>query len=455
MKASVFILDDEQSICEVLQFALRDDYVVEYCTDPEQGLLRLRSKAFDLVLLDIRLGTRNGIDILQSIRSVAMDTQVIMMTAYGDEETSVKAMNLGAFDYLVKPLNIDELKLAIKKALDYRSMSEHVKFLTEELQNHGTRYQMVGNGKTMHHVFHLIDMFKDVDSSVLITGESGTGKELVARAIHSQGRRKAERFVVVNCAAIPEGLLESEFFGHKRGAFTGAVSDSKGKMLLADKGTIFLDEIGDMPLSLQGKLLRVLQEKVIVPVGDTKSHPVDVRIVAATNRNLQEMVKNGTFREDLYYRLNVLNLHMPPLRERKEDILPLCEHFIVQCNRDQKKSIAGLSDRAKQVLLAYDYPGNVRQLANIIERAVILTVGSEIGELALPEELYTVKMESTEEPNEHRLIDLLAGKSMKEIETLAIQAALRSSGNKKAEAAQTLGISERSLWYKIKEYQIK
>lgn len=457
MKNSVFILDDEQSICEVLSFALRSDYLVEYCTDPEQGLRQLRSKAYDLVLMDIRLGARNGLDILRSIQAVALDTQVIMMTAYGDEKTSVEAMKLGAFDYLLKPLNIDELKLVIEKALAYRSMNEEVKYLSAELQNRSAPYQMIGESKVMRHVFHLIDMFKDVDSSVLITGESGTGKELVARAIHNQGRRKNGRFVVVNCAAIPEGLLESEFFGHKRGAFTGAVSDAKGKLLLADKGTIFLDEIGDMPLSLQGKLLRALQEKVIVPVGDTKSQSVDVRVVAATNRNLQEMVANGTFREDLFYRLNVLNLHMPPLRERREDILPLCEHFIRHCNQEQKKNITGISESAKQKLTSYNYPGNVRQLANIIERAAILTVGNTIDDLALPDELYMPPVNENGETvaDGAQIMRLLAGKTMKEIECLAIQAALQCCDNKKADAAHMLGISERSLWYKLKEYEIK
>ena len=447
MKPTVFILDDEQSICEALYFSLQADYAVEYSTNPEQGLRLLRNKSYDVLLLDMRLGTYNGIDILQSVRGVNLDTAVILMTAYGSENAAVEAMKKGAFDFLNKPLDIEKLRLTIERALDYRRLSDDVRFLSDELQERGPSHQMVGSSKSMQHVFRLIDMYKDVDSSVLITGESGTGKELVARSIHSRGKRRNERFVAVNCAAVPDNLLESEFFGHKKGAFTSAVSDQKGKFLMADKGTLFLDEIGDMPLSLQAKILRVLQEKEIVPVGDTKTIPVDVRVIAATNRDLREMVANGTFREDLFYRLNVVSLHMPPLRDRQEDILPLCEHFIRLYNTEQKKNIRGISDSAMQKLLRYQYPGNVRQLANIIEHATILTVGDVIGDLALPEELDAAPVSPDD-----MLINLLAGKTMEEVERLAITAALRLSGGKKPEAAAQLGISERSLYYKIKEY---
>lgn len=451
MKSTILILDDEQSICEALYFALRTDYTVEFCTSPEDGLRLLRAKSFDAVLLDIRLGTHNGLEILRAIRNVQLDTAVIIMTAYGSEKTSIEAMKSGAFAYLLKPLNIDELKLTISKALDFHRMSDDVRFLSDELRTHRTDHQIIGESRAMRQVYRLIDIFKDVDSTVLITGESGTGKELAARAIHDRGRRKNARFVAVNCAAIPEGLLESELFGHKRGAFTGAVSDQKGKFLLADHGTIFLDEIGDMPLSLQAKILRVLQEKEVLPIGETRSQQVDVRVIAATNRDLQKMVAAGSFREDLYYRLNVSPIHMPPLRERREDILPLCSYFIRRYNAEQKKSITGISESAKRKLVSYYYPGNVRQLANMIERATILTVGSVISDLALPEELD----QASGATETDRLIDLLSGMTLKEAEQLCIRAALRQCGGRKADAARVLGISERGLWYKLKEYGIR
>ena len=451
MKPTVFIMDDERSICEALYLSLKANYAVEYATDPEQGMRQIRTKAYDVLLLDMRLGSHDGMDILRAIYSIRMNTEVIVMTAHGSEKTAIEAMELGAFSYLCKPLKINELKIIIQKALEHKRLNEDLHYLANELNDREhDRTQMIGKSAPMRQVFRLIDMCKSVDSSVLVTGESGTGKELVARAIHDQGRRAKERFVVVNCAAIPEGLLESEFFGHKKGAFTGAVTDQKGKFLLADKGTLFLDEIGDMPLSLQAKILRVLQEQEIIPVGDTKTIPVDVRIIAATNRDLQKMIAEGTFREDLYYRLNVVNIQMPPLRERREDIIPLCEYFIQVFNKEQKKDIRSISDSARQKLLRYHYPGNVRQLANIIEHAAILTMSDMICDFALPEELDS----SGPEQDEKVLMKLLKDRSLHEVEILTIKAVLRSCNGHRPDAAKILGISERSLYYKIKEYSL-
>lgn len=453
MKNSVLIIDDEESICESLRFALQTDYEVRYCTGPEDGLDKLRGGNFDIVLLDLRLGAYDGLDILRSIREVGLRIAVIVMTAYGSEKVSVEAMKLGAYSYLTKPLDIEELRLVIEKALEYTRMTDDVSFLSEQLRDRNAYNRIIGQSPKMARIFALVEKLKDVDSSVLITGESGTGKELVARTIHYSGRRKDARFVVINCAAIPDSLLETEFFGYKKGAFTGAVSDQKGKFLMADKGTIFLDEIGDMPLSLQAKILRVLQEKEIVPVGGYRPQKVDVRVIAATNRDLQQMIRDGLFREDLFYRLNIMGIRMPALRERKEDILPLCEHFIARFNREQKKNIKSFSDGAKKQILAYDYPGNVRQLANIIEHAAILTTGDTISALALPEEL-DPGLRSAGKDKDEVLIDLMTGKSLREVEKLAIVSALRQTEGKKPEAARLLGISERGLWYKLKEYQI-
>jgi len=286
-------------------------------------------------------------------------------------------------------------------------------------------------------------------TNVTITGESGTGKELVARAVHFAGRRRGERFVAINCAAIPENLLEEELFGHKKGAFTGAVQDKKGKFEVADGGTIFLDEIGDMPLSLQGKLLRVIQNKEITPLGSTQVRHVDVRILAATNRDLLARVKNGTFREDLYYRLNVISIEMPPLRERKEDIPLLCEHFIKKFNAEQNKAVCRISRQAMERIVGYDYPGNVRQLANIIEHAMILTQGEEIQTASLPTEL---RQQPTNETGEER--DHFAGMTLREVERILIRQALKRNGQRRDMTARELGISVRTLQNKINEYHL-
>lgn len=449
MNASILIVDDEHSICEALTFALRSTYSVTCCEDPQQVLSLLRKESFDVILLDLRLGAYSGMDILREIKSAGLNSAVVMMTAFGNERSSVEAMRLGAFDYLTKPLDLDELKIVLAKALEFMHISEQVDFLENALKEKNAGVKMVVEDPKTEQIMKMMERICDVDSTVLITGESGTGKEVVARKIHESGKRKDQRFVVINCAAIPENLLESELFGYKKGAFTGANADRKGKITLAEKGTLFLDEIGDMPLSLQAKILRVIQEKVVLPVGGQQETSVDVRLIAATNQDLQKKIAEGTFREDLYYRLNVIELRLPSLRERKGDILPLCSFFIEKYNAEMKKSVKGLSAQAQKVLLDYDYPGNVRQLENIIERAMILTNGDEIGVLALAEE---VTRQTRPEKDEY-LMQLLNGKTLKDVEKLMITGALKTNKDK-AEAAQMLGISERTIWNKIKEYQI-
>jgi two-component system response regulator AtoC len=455
LKRKIWIIDDEQAICESLGFALRSDYEVGYSLDPKEGLAKIREEGVDLVLLDLKIGKHNGLVILQQIKAANPGVAVIIMTAFGTEESSVKAMKLGAFTYLSKPLDIDELNICIRQALEFKRLNEDVSFLFDELKSSSYSYEMVGRSDAMQKVFRLIDAVKDIDTNVNILGESGTGKELVARAIHFCGKRREERFVAINCAAIPETLLEEELFGHKRGTFTGAVTDKKGKFALADKGSLFLDEIGDMSLAFQSKLLRVLQNKEFTMVGGDNLQKVDVRIITATNCNLKEMVRGGSFREDLYYRLNVMEIKVPSLRDRKEDIPLLCRHFIERFSREQKKPIMDFSAEARARILGYEYPGNVRQLANIIEHAIILSSGKEIELLALPEELRLglsdYRMESERESG---IIESISGLPLKELERLAIIGALKSCDDKKGPAALLLGISERSLWYKVKEYHI-
>ena len=321
-------------------------------------------------------------------------------------------------------------------------------------EKNNLKHKMVGNSEDLQSVFKLIDKLRNVDSSVTILGESGTGKELAARAIHFTGKRSNNRFVVVNCASIPETLIEEEMFGHKKGTFTGAIADKKGKFALANNGTLFLDEIGDMPLALQSKILRALQDKEITQIGGDIPQKVDVRIIAATNKNIAAMVGRGEFREDLYYRLNVIEVRMPPLSSRKNDIPLLCEHFLHMFNTEQKKNIRGFTAEAMRVLERYNYPGNVRQLANIIERAVILSQGGIITTDLLPAEM--LASQGDRPPGEaDAIIAGIAGMPLKEVERLAVIGALRQTGGVKNDAAQSLGISLRTLWNKIKEYGIE
>jgi two-component system response regulator AtoC len=377
-----------------------------------------------------------------------------MITAFGNIKSSVEAIKNGAFNYLSKPIDMDELFVFIEQALRVRNLSDEVVYLSDELKNHRFQSQgLIGNSAPIRKVYTMIEKLKDVDTTVTITGESGTGKELVARAIHFTGKRKDKRFVVINCAAIPENLLEGELFGYKRGTFTGAIQDKKGKFEVADKGTIFLDEIGDMQLNLQSKLLRVLQQKEYTPLGSNEVHKTDVRIIAATNKNLETMVKEGSFREDLFYRLSVMNIHMPPLRERKEDIPLLCQHFIEKFGREQNKRVKKITPETMEVLMSYDYPGNIRQLANFIEHAMIISNGYTIDIKDLPGTVKgTLHYEEQKEIYETNFRKRLSKMSIKEIERIAIEATLEKNAGKREPTAKDLGISIRSLHNKIKEY---
>jgi len=451
MKKRILIADDEQAECVLLSLALKKEYEISIANTAADCLNAVRNNIIDVVLLDLVFGPSNGLTVLKDIKSISEDTIVIMITAYGSIKSSVEAMSLGAFTYLTKPIEVDELKARIAQALENRKLSDEVKYLSGELQQERRYREIIGDSAIMKEIYHLIDQVKNVSSNVTIYGESGTGKELAARAIHFGGLRAKERFVTINCAAIPENLLEDEFFGHKKGSFTGAVKEQKGKFEIADGGTVFLDEIGDMPLSLQGKILRAIQYKEFTPIGGDIPVKVNIRIIAATNKNLKELVEAGRFREDLYYRLNVFTLTMPPLRKRKEDIPDLCEYFIKKYNAEMNKSIDSISSEAMEKLQGYEYPGNVRQLSNIIEHAMILEQGRRIEVSDLPGDMTSEKVDE----GKMREKDFFVGKTFSDLEKKAIIFALERNNGRRDITASQLGISIRTLHYKMHTYGIE
>lgn len=451
MNRTVYIIDDEPSICVSLQLALKNLYRVKTFTSSLPALANMEAEGADIVLLDLRLGEENGLEVLERIKRIDPNTEVIMMTAFGSIDTSVNAMQKGAFTYLTKPINIEELKVIMQQASNIRKLNEQIYYLSDQLESKSRFDAIIGESAPMQRVYMLIDRVKDIDTNVLITGESGTGKELVARAIHNAGKRYRERFVVVNCAAIPENLLDLEFFGYKRGAFTGAMQDKKGKLEQADNGTLFLDEIGDMPLGLQSKLLRALQDKEFTPVGGSTPIKVDTRILAATNRDLPALIAEGRFREDLYYRLNVMEIKLPPLRERQGDIAILGNYLLGKFSAELNKPIRAITPEAKEMLERLPYPGNVRQLANILEYACILCQDGVISKEDFPE--YVTRTDGTG-PSGDSIDDYLSSHSLKDIEKRAIEATLQRCGGKRVATAAQLGISKRGLLNKLKEYGV-
>jgi len=445
VKPPILIIDDEKSICVSLTFALQAEFDVSWESSPRAAMEHIRSRHVDLVLLDMVIGDVDGIDVLKAIKEYNREIVVIMMTAFGNIRTSVSAMKLGAFNYLPKPLDIEELQIHIRQALEIRRLNAKVDYLSDQLTD---RYQhgIVGDSPSIRRVYELIDKLKDVDSPVSITGESGTGKELVAKAIHYSGKRRTEPFVAINCSAIPEGLFEGEFFGHMKGSFTGAISNQAGKLESAGGGTIMLDEIGDLPLGFQGKLLRVLQEKSFTPIGSNKARGFEARVIAATNRNIPALIAGGQFREDLYYRINVVEVRMTPLRDRKADIPALCEHIIKKNNVQQNKQIKGLTRKADELLRDYDFPGNVRELANALEYASIVCDGEWIECRDLPDRMTKAAAGCRPDAGDQ------GGKTLREVEREVVAAVYRKHEGKRSEIAEELGISERGLWNKLKEY---
>jgi two-component system NtrC family response regulator len=393
----------------------------------------------------------DGIQLLREVRGLQPEAVVVLMTAYGTVGTAVAAMKEGAYDYLTKPIDLDELLLLIQRVEREVVLGQENRHLKEQLREKFKVDFIVSASRQMEEALNLVGRVSQSSATILILGESGTGKELIARAIHYSSPRADKPFVKVNCAALPENLLESELFGHEKGAFTGAVARRVGRFELADQGSIFLDEIGDLSPSLQMKLLRVLQEKEFERVGSNQTIRSDVRVIAATNRNLEEAIRKGTFREDLYYRLNVVTVSLPPLRERKEDIPLLVEHFLKKYNRENKKNVTSLSKEARDLLMRYDYPGNVRELENIVERAVVLCRGDALTTQDLPLNLREGQAEAVLERDRgtQSLPDTL-----EEIERQLIVKALERSGGVQTKAAEELGISERVLRYKMKKYSL-
>lgn len=451
----ILIIDDEASICSSLHFALEDEYEVHSTTDPFEGLEWSQEQSFDLCLLDLKIGAVDGIEVLQELKKHQPELIIVMMTAFGSISTSVEAMKKGAYSYLTKPLHMDELFSLIKQALNFKRLNQQVEYLSKELERKYGYEGMIGHSPAIRKAFRMIERVKDIDTNICITGESGTGKELVARAIHFSGKRKQGHFEVVNCAAIPENLLESELFGHEKGAFTGAASRREGKFQLANHGTIFLDEIGDMPYSLQAKLLRVIQEREITPLGSDQRVQLDVRIIAATNQDLKQAVKSGTFREDLYFRLNVIELELPPLRDRKQDLPLLFHHFIQKFNVELNKKIKGLTPEAMECLQNYHFPGNVRELMNIIEAAMVIADGNYIQLEDLSKEVRAKGASLRREQDVEYSIKQLVGYSMKEVEKLMILATLEECEGHRKKTAEVLGISERGLRDKLKSYNVE
>jgi two-component system response regulator AtoC len=452
MSKRILIVDDEPGICSALTLALEDRYEVTATTSPLEGLRLFRSQCMDVCLVDLRIGNYDGIALLEQMKEYDENAAVILMTAYSSIKSAVDAIKRGAYSYITKPLNTDELVMVIEQALKYRELNERVQYLSRELEHKYEYSGIVGRSPAMRNVFTLIEKLKDVDTTVLITGESGTGKELVAKALHYSGRRKGEYFAEVNCGAIPEGLLEEELFGHKKGAFTGAVEDRKGKFEFADKGSLFLDEIGDMPPALQAKLLRVLQEKEVTPIGSNEQRPVDVRIIAATNKDLQRLVQEGRFRQDLYFRLNVVEIKMPALRDKKQDLPLFFAHYIKKYALEFNRPVTGLSKEVERLLMRYDYPGNVRELGNILQYAVLMCEGDTISIGDLPESVTEAQRASQD--GTAVFTEDLVGLPLREVEKRVIAATLARQNGHRKRTAEILGISEKGLRNKIAEYGI-
>lgn len=446
----ILIIDDDVKMLELLEkVLLRKGYLVEVTSKPREALEKFESDGFDIVVTDINMPEINGLEILRQIKSISPNTIVIMITAFATVSSAVESMKLGAYDYIIKPFNMEEFVLIIQRAAEQVELKKEVEFLRKEIQQRYSFGNIIGKSPQMQRVFNLIKQVANTNSNVIIYGKSGTGKELVAKAIHYNSPRKDKPFIAVNCSAIPESLLESELFGHEKGAFTGAVSSRKGLFEEANGGTIFLDEIGDMSLAMQAKLLRVLEEKEIRAVGSDKPKKVDVRVIAATHKDLEKAVKEGTFREDLFYRLNVIPIYLPELRERVEDIPLLVEYFLKKYNEEAKKNVR-ISKEALACMMKYSWPGNVRELENLIERLVVLSTGDEIRVEDLPEHIRVCKAETIVE--ELTLGDKI---TLEELEKRYILKVLRETGWHKSNAAKILGIDRRTLYRKIEEYKLE
>ena len=444
MSGKILIVDDEPTIRETLSLVLKEEkYECDLAENGAEGLKRVKEKNFDLIITDLKMPEMGGLELMEKVKTISPKTSVMIITAYASLESAIQALRLGAYDYIIKPLDFDDVILRIKRLMDHRELLNENEYLRKEVQEKFSVSNIIGESEPMQDVFNLIRKVAATKGNVLITGKSGTGKELVARAIHYNSPRQTKRFVAINCGAIVDNLMESELFGHKKGSFTGAVRDKEGLFKVADGGTLFLDEVGEIPLHLQVKLLRAIETGEFIPVGDTIPQKVNVRIIAATNRNLEEEVEKGKFRDDLYYRLNVVEINLPPLAERKEDIPLLINHFIRKYNRELNRQITGMDEETKRILMNYEWKGGIRELENVIERALILSEGEIITRKDLPPNL--MKLEPAPEAS-LRLKDAVADFEKQHIE----QVLKANQGNKEA-VAKILDISLSSLYRKIDE----
>lgn len=445
---NILIADDDLSLREVLEVALtKKGHTAWSAPDSTTALNILHKEHIDLILLDLRLKQENGIDLLIRIRETWADIPVLMVTAYADTKSAIAAMKYGAKDYISKPFDLDDLLYTVNRTLETARLQEENAWLRGQIQGSGTN--IVGQSPEIQNVFALVRRIAPTNISVLITGESGTGKELFARSIHEQSERASRSFLAINCGGLPENLVESELFGFRRGAFTSADRSKKGLLEMAEGGTLFLDEVGELALSTQVKLLRYVQERRFMPLGGTEEIRSDVRIITATNRNMEQCVADGVFREDLYYRLSGVKVHLPPLRERGEDILTLADHFLEKACRSQKRQVRGFTQAARQKLLTYRYPGNIRELENIVERAVALEPGEVITEDSLV--IYGATTQSEQNIGIQLVLvgQMSLDEYLGEVESRILHEALRRSGGHKGKAAEMVGLNFRQFRYRL------
>ena len=447
-KTNILVVDDERDICRALNIILtKEGYAVTEAYNGEQAVELLRKQDFDLVMTDIKMEKMDGFEVLRQTQQISPGTTVVMMTAFASVGSAVEAMRAGATDYITKPFINDDIRLTVRRIIDGRDLQRENQILRQELsQRRDTFKDIIGNSEAMQKVFAVMEKVVPSKANVLITGESGTGKGLVAQAIHDSGPRKGKPFIAINCGAIPENLLETELFGHKKGAFTSAVEDKKGLITMANEGTLFLDEVGELPLALQVKLLHVIQTKELTPVGDTRVITVDIRIIAATNADLMQRVKEGRFREDLYYRLNVIELRLPPLRERRDDIPVLVKHYLKTFADEAKKTITDVEYDAMKALLAYDWPGNIRELRNTLERAVVLAEGDIVALHDLPDKFRNIDLEGISASSLRQALD--------DFEREYIRRNLAENKGNKEATAERLGIDLATLYRKLKKLRI-
>jgi len=460
LPARILIIDDKENIRKLLSTSLSgESYEIDEAEDGAAGLAKFREVIYDLVITDVRMPGVSGLEVLDAVKEINPDTAVIVITAFADMDDAIRALKRGAADYLRKPFKLEEIRSAVEKALETRRLIIENRLLRREVEDKYKFSQIIAKSKRMLEIFDTIRRLASAQSTVLVTGETGTGKELVARAIHFNGPRRAKPFIIVNCAAIPPTLLESELFGHVKGAFTDAYHDKRGRFEDANGGTLFLDEISEMPTSIQAKLLRVLQDGEFSRIGDNKVYKADARVIAATNIDLARAVEEGRFRKDLFFRINVLPIHLPPLRERREDIPLLLRHFLALSCGENKLELKNFSPAAMSFLMNYDWPGNVRELQNLVERCCLMSRQSEIQLEDLPPELGAVKTETARAasliPDEDDVsIRRNVSRVTETLEKELIHRALKKAGGNKELASELLGVSRRTLFYKLKQYNI-